>query len=123
MIQSFSKVNKVSGRLSLLGDKSISHRALLISSLADGKSVIRNLSDSDDVFHINASGLGPGYKPALLLITLNADENIRKIYQISTKERIQNKSCFSEVTFSELKDYFIRKFSYLFFIVQTVQGP
>jgi 3-phosphoshikimate 1-carboxyvinyltransferase len=49
MIQSFNKINKVSGSLSLLGDKSISHRALLISSLADGKSYIKNLSDSDDV--------------------------------------------------------------------------
>jgi len=49
MIQSFSKVNKVSGTLSLLGDKSISHRALLISSLANGKSYIKNISDSDDV--------------------------------------------------------------------------
>jgi 3-phosphoshikimate 1-carboxyvinyltransferase len=49
MIQSFNKINKVSGSLSLSGDKSISHRALLISSLADGKSQIKNLSDSDDV--------------------------------------------------------------------------
>jgi 3-phosphoshikimate 1-carboxyvinyltransferase len=49
MIQSFNKISKVSGSLSLSGDKSISHRALLISSLADGKSKIKNLSDSDDV--------------------------------------------------------------------------
>ena len=49
MFQSFNKINKVSGTLSLLGDKSISHRALLISSLADGKSSIKNLSNSDDV--------------------------------------------------------------------------
>lgn len=49
MIQSFNKINKVSGTLSLLGDKSISHRALLISSLAAGKSVIRNIANSDDV--------------------------------------------------------------------------
>jgi 3-phosphoshikimate 1-carboxyvinyltransferase len=49
MIQSFDKINKVCGSLSLSGDKSISHRALLISSLADGKSKIKNLSDSDDV--------------------------------------------------------------------------
>jgi len=49
VIQSFSKVNNVSGTLSLLGDKSISHRALLISSLANGKSYIKNISDSDDV--------------------------------------------------------------------------
>jgi 3-phosphoshikimate 1-carboxyvinyltransferase len=49
MIQSFSKINKVSGTLTFQGDKSISHRALLISSLADGKSIIKNLSGSDDV--------------------------------------------------------------------------
>jgi 3-phosphoshikimate 1-carboxyvinyltransferase len=49
MIQSFNKINKLSGSLSLSGDKSISHRALLISSLSDGKSKIKNLSDSDDV--------------------------------------------------------------------------
>ena len=49
MIQSFNKIIKVSGTLSLSGDKSISHRALLISSLAEGKSYIKNLSDSDDV--------------------------------------------------------------------------
>ncbi|HSW55697.1 MAG TPA: 3-phosphoshikimate 1-carboxyvinyltransferase [Ignavibacteriaceae bacterium] len=49
MIQSFNTINKVSGTLSLLGDKSISHRALLISSLANGKSYIKNISDSDDV--------------------------------------------------------------------------
>ncbi|MBE0572253.1 MAG: 3-phosphoshikimate 1-carboxyvinyltransferase [Ignavibacteriaceae bacterium] len=49
MIQSFNKINKVSGKLSLPGDKSISHRALLISSLADGKSYIKNISNSDDV--------------------------------------------------------------------------
>ena len=49
MVQSFSKINRVSGILSLPGDKSLSHRALLISSLADGKSSILNLSDSEDV--------------------------------------------------------------------------
>jgi len=49
MNQTFSKVNKVTGTLSFLGDKSISHRALLISSLANGKSYMKNISDSDDV--------------------------------------------------------------------------
>jgi 3-phosphoshikimate 1-carboxyvinyltransferase len=49
MIQFFNKINKVSGSLSLSGDKSISHRALLISSLANGKSYIKNISDCDDV--------------------------------------------------------------------------
>lgn len=49
MIQKFSKVNKVFGTLSLPGDKSISHRVLFISSLADGKSEITNLSNSSDI--------------------------------------------------------------------------
>ncbi|HEY7751990.1 MAG TPA: 3-phosphoshikimate 1-carboxyvinyltransferase, partial [Ignavibacteriaceae bacterium] len=49
MIQSFKKVNKVSGELSLPGDKSISHRALIISALAEGESAIKNLPTSDDV--------------------------------------------------------------------------
>ena len=49
MIQSFNKIYKVTGTLSLSGDKSISHRALLISSLAEGKSYLINLSNSDDV--------------------------------------------------------------------------
>ncbi len=49
MIQQFNKINRVNGTLSLSGDKSISHRALLISSLAKGTSIIRNLSKSADV--------------------------------------------------------------------------
>jgi 3-phosphoshikimate 1-carboxyvinyltransferase len=49
MIQTFSKINKASGTLSLSGDKSISHRALLISSLANGRSIIKNLPESEDI--------------------------------------------------------------------------
>lgn len=49
MIQSFNKINRISGTLSLPGDKSISHRTLLISSLANGKSSILNLPGSDDI--------------------------------------------------------------------------
>jgi 3-phosphoshikimate 1-carboxyvinyltransferase len=49
MIQSFEKINKVKGVLTLSGDKSISHRALLIASLANGKSFLKNISESDDV--------------------------------------------------------------------------
>jgi 3-phosphoshikimate 1-carboxyvinyltransferase len=49
MIQSFNKIDKVKGVLKIQGDKSISHRALLISSLANSKSYIKNISDSDDV--------------------------------------------------------------------------
>lgn len=48
-IKLFNNINKVSGVLTLPGDKSISHRALFFSSMADGKSVIKNLSDGEDV--------------------------------------------------------------------------
>jgi len=49
MNQHFQKNNKVTGTLKLSGDKSISHRALLISSLANGRSTINNLPLSEDV--------------------------------------------------------------------------
>ncbi len=49
MVQQFQKINSINGTLCLSGDKSISHRALIISSLAKGKSVINNLSNSEDV--------------------------------------------------------------------------
>ncbi len=37
------------GRVRVPGDKSISHRALLLATLAPGRSVLRGLSDGDDV--------------------------------------------------------------------------
>ena len=49
MKHKFSHISKVSGELHLPGDKSISHRALIFSALADGKSTIKNLADSQDV--------------------------------------------------------------------------
>lgn len=49
MIQTFSKIYKVNGELFLPGDKSISHRAVIFSAMADGESIIENLSDGDDV--------------------------------------------------------------------------
>jgi 3-phosphoshikimate 1-carboxyvinyltransferase len=49
MLQTFDHITKVKGELSLPGDKSISHRAVFFSSMADGKSVIKNLSDGEDV--------------------------------------------------------------------------
>lgn len=49
MKQKFSNISKVRGELSLPGDKSISHRAIIFSALADGKSTIENLADSQDV--------------------------------------------------------------------------
>ena len=47
--QAFSKILKVKGELELPGDKSISHRAVMLSCLAEGKSSIKNLSRGEDV--------------------------------------------------------------------------
>ena len=49
MEQSFNHISKVNGELELPGDKSISHRAVMFSSLAEGKSKIFNLSNGEDV--------------------------------------------------------------------------
>ena len=49
MIQNFNKINNVHGILELPGDKSISHRAVMFSAMANGKSRIINLSNSEDV--------------------------------------------------------------------------
>lgn len=50
MIQHFNKINSVNGKLPLPGDKSISHRAVIFSSMAKGKSIISNCSNSEDVY-------------------------------------------------------------------------
>jgi 3-phosphoshikimate 1-carboxyvinyltransferase len=49
MLQSFDKIKKVSGTLNLPGDKSISHRAVMLSALAKGVSTIENISNAEDV--------------------------------------------------------------------------
>ena len=49
MIQSFNPITKVKGKLNLPGDKSISHRAVMFSSMADGQSTIQNCLLSSDV--------------------------------------------------------------------------
>ena len=49
MIKRFEKVNRVNGELSLTGDKSISHWAIIFSAMASGKSIITNLSQAQDV--------------------------------------------------------------------------
>ena len=55
MIQEFNSIEKVKGILKLPGDKSISHRAVMFSSLAKGKSEIYNCLLSEDVLStINA---------------------------------------------------------------------
>lgn len=45
----FEKINSVKGELNFAGDKSISHRAVFFSSMAEGKSSIENISLSEDV--------------------------------------------------------------------------
>ncbi len=49
MKQSFNSISKVTGELFLPGDKSISHRAVMFSALAKGKSKIANCLNSQDV--------------------------------------------------------------------------
>lgn len=49
MKKTFEKIKSVTGELNFSGDKSISHRAVFFSSMAEGKSLIKNISLSDDV--------------------------------------------------------------------------
>lgn len=49
MIQKLNHIDKIQGSLKLPGDKSIAHRALIFSAMANGTSVILNLPDSDDI--------------------------------------------------------------------------
>lgn len=48
-MKEFDKINKVEGELSLPGDKSISHRSVIFSCMAEGISEIENLSNGEDV--------------------------------------------------------------------------
>jgi len=41
-------VRKLEGKIALIGDKSISHRAVMIASIAAGRTKIRNFADSQD---------------------------------------------------------------------------
>ena len=50
MLQTFNHITGVSGELELPGDKSISHRSVMFSALAEGKSKIFNISNGEDVF-------------------------------------------------------------------------
>lgn len=49
MMQKIVKINRVKGELTLPGDKSISHRAVMFSAMADGKSTVKNYLNSEDV--------------------------------------------------------------------------
>ena len=56
-------ISKIDGEINLLGSKSLSNRALLISALAKGTTKITNLLDSDDTkYMLNAlQELGVSY--------------------------------------------------------------
>ncbi len=41
-------VNRFTGRIKLPGDKSISHRAIMIGAIANGETVVKNILDCDD---------------------------------------------------------------------------
>lgn len=49
MDKEFNKVSRLKGELNLPGDKSISHRSVIFSALAKGKSTITNCSNGEDV--------------------------------------------------------------------------
>ena len=73
---------KIKGSLSFPGDKSISHRAVLLSSLTDGMCTIKNLSTGKDVQStlscLNCCGLKSGMDEEVLTIypgKLTSSEN------------------------------------------------
>ncbi|MFH0733411.1 MAG: 3-phosphoshikimate 1-carboxyvinyltransferase [bacterium] len=49
MIQQYNATGRIKGELNLPGDKSISHRAVIFSGMAGGKSEILNCSNGEDV--------------------------------------------------------------------------
>ena len=64
---------KLSGKIYPPADKSISHRSLIISSLAVGKSRIENLLESEDVMHM---------VQALKLLGVKIDKNKKGIWEV-----------------------------------------
>ncbi|MBK8661178.1 MAG: hypothetical protein IPN18_04990 [Ignavibacteriales bacterium] len=48
-IKNISPITRVKGELTFGGDKSVSHRAVIFASMAEGGSVIKNISTSEDV--------------------------------------------------------------------------
>ena len=48
MIKTVSRIKNLKGEITIPADKSISHRAVMFSSLAKGKSIIRNFSSGAD---------------------------------------------------------------------------
>src|SRR3989338_6893642 len=51
----FGRASSLKGEISLLGDKSIAHRALIIASLAQGKTSIENFPASKDCLYTKSA--------------------------------------------------------------------
>ena len=74
MQQTVRRPDSLSGELKVPGDKSISHRALILNSVALGKAVITGLSDGEDVIStmgcLRAMGVGiePGGQPGMFRV-------------------------------------------------------
>jgi 3-phosphoshikimate 1-carboxyvinyltransferase len=49
MIKKTERIKSVKGEINLPGDKSVSHRAVMFSAMAKGKSVVKNYLNSEDV--------------------------------------------------------------------------
>ncbi|MDP8051391.1 3-phosphoshikimate 1-carboxyvinyltransferase [Pasteurella atlantica] len=80
-----SPISKIDGEINLLGSKSLSNRALLLSALATGTTKITNLLDSDDTrYMLNAlKELGVKYQ-------LSDDKTVCEIHGIGGAFDIQN---------------------------------
>ena len=73
-----SPIQKISGNVILPGSKSISNRILLLSMLAEGKTEIKNLLDSDDI-----RWMLKGLKTLGIKFKENRNENLISIYGTS----------------------------------------
>ncbi|WP_301099476.1 3-phosphoshikimate 1-carboxyvinyltransferase [Otariodibacter sp.] len=78
-------IARVEGEINLPGSKSLSNRALLLAALAEGKTKVTNLLDSDDIrYMLNAlKQLGVEYQ-------LSADKTVCEIEGIGGAFNIQN---------------------------------
>lgn len=98
MSETFNKINRIQGTLELPGDKSISHRAVMFSSLAKGKSEIRNLSNGQDVYSTISCFKSLG-------VEIEGDENLLSIIGrglFGLKEPIKELNCGNSGTTARL---------------------
>ncbi len=79
-------IKQVSGEVTIPGSKSLSNRALLLAALADGKSRLTNLLDSDDIRHMLTAlaQLGVSY-------TLNDNKSVCEITGLGGRFRSETK--------------------------------